>query len=410
MKRIAIIGGGASGLMAACLAKREDNEVVIFEKEKIIGRKILATGNGRCNISNKKISLKNYNLPDENFLKIIFNQFNLDKTIGFFKDLGILFSEGKEGKLYPSSWQAETIPKLFTYRLKRKKIKVKLETSIEKVELINKKFKLKAKNFKEDFFDSLILSTGSLAHPQLGGSNGGYSLASSLGHRITDLRPALLPINIPLKVIHRLQGLRWSCSLKVKVNKNVVERKEGELLFTAYGLSGPVTLDISRAVNQLLAEKKSPEIIVDFFPQESEEDLLKKFSVLWKDKEKKVSFSLFGILPERIVQVLFFMLGIDLNLKIKDLSSEGKYRIVKIFKNLSLKPGKERGFREAVVVAGGVDLKEVNPYRMESKKNPNLHFTGEILDVDGQSGGYNLQFAWSTGAIAGLAQHSKTSS
>jgi len=404
MKKIAIIGGGASGLIAAFFASRPDHQVTLFEKQGKLGRKIATTGNGRCNITNQNLNPDKYYSKDPNFIKKVLAEFGLDKTKKFFQKIGLPFLEGEQGKLYPASWQAITVVNLLSYQLKKKRVEVKLNRQIEKIDLDKKRFKLTTTGKETYFFDKVILATGSQAHPPIGGSKKGYELSSSLGHKINPPFPAILPLNIPLKILHRLQGIKWNCLLTVKNKNEIITSFKGELLFTGYGLSGPAALSISRSVNELILKNQVPEIIVDFFPKVSEVDLLKKFNLLWHDKEKKVSFSLLGIINDKIAEILLSIAGFESNLRVKNLTEVEKNRIIKIFKGLSLSPGKPRSFNEAVVAAGGVETSEVNPTNMESKIVKNLYLTGELLDVDGQSGGYNLQFAWSSGALAGLAQ------
>ncbi|HRS79100.1 MAG TPA: NAD(P)/FAD-dependent oxidoreductase [Spirochaetota bacterium] len=405
MKRVAIIGGGASGLMAACFAAGDGNAVVIFEKQKKIGRKILVSGNGRCNISNRHLSIDKYHGKNTRFVHNVFARFGLEETIDYFASIGLPLVEEKNGKLFPASLQSATVVRLFEYELLRKKVEVRTHRKIERIIRCGKAFKLVTAGHEEEVFDAVILAAGSCAYPPAGGSRDGYDLAAQMKHKVYEPFPAILPVNIPLKIVHRLQGIKWDSALSVVHKGTVTASSEGELLFTAYGISGPASLDISRAVNETLIGNGEPSILVDLYPGYQYHELEHLLDALWSDASKSVSFSLIGIMKTPMPEVILKIAGIDPDRKVGDLGREEKRKLVNTLKNLELVPGKPRGFNEAVVAAGGVDVNEINPATMESRIVPGLFITGELLDVDGDSGGYNLQFAWSTGAVAGLAQH-----
>lgn len=404
MARIAVIGGGASGLIAAYFASEKNNNVILFEKQKKLGSKILITGNGRCNISNMNIHVDKYHGRDPHFALHVFNKFGLDDTINFFKSIGIPTVEEKKGKLFPQSLQALSVVRLLEHELQKKGVEIKLHRRIDKICTHKNQFKLTTAGNEQFIFDSVILSTGSCAYSQVGSSKIGYKLARSLNHTVYEPFPALLPINIPLKKIHRLQGVKWNCFIKASYNNTVLASSKGELLFTRYGISGPVALDISRVVNEMVIQNKYPEIVIDFYPEYSEENLMQLLNKLWHDDNKSVSLSLIGIMKHIMPDVLLEIAGINPESKVRDLSNKYKMLIVKTLKELTLMPGNPGKFNDAVIAAGGIDVNEVNPKTMESKIIKNFFITGEVLDVDGDSGGYNLQFAWSTGAIAGMSQ------
>ncbi|PKL41173.1 MAG: aminoacetone oxidase family FAD-binding enzyme [Spirochaetae bacterium HGW-Spirochaetae-1] len=404
MKRIAIIGAGASGLTAACYASGDGRHVLLFEKQKKIGRKLLVTGNGRCNISNRNIIAGHYHGHNSRFVDAVFSRFSLQDTITFFEELGVPFIEEDEGRLYPASLQASTITKVFQYELKKRNVDLQLHRRIERIEYEETGFTLYTAGAEEHRVDSVILAAGSCAFPPAGASNIGYDLARSLGHRVYEPWPVILPVTIPLKSLHQLQGIKWDAAIRVEVNGKEQERSVGELLFTAYGISGPVSLNVSRSVNAAVIAGKSPVVIIDLYPSMSGDDLARRLDRLWSDGGKKTGFSLLGIMKERMPEVLCGIAGVDPEKRVASLTPADKEKIAGTMKNLILEPGKPRGFQEAVAAAGGVDVDEIDPATMESKLVRNLYITGELLDVDGDSGGYNLQFAWSTGAIAGMAQ------
>lgn len=402
-KKVAVIGGGASGLTAAFFAS-EKCDVTLFEKQKKTGRKILITGNGRCNISNKYIDSSRYHGRDINFVNDVFSRFGADETEKFFRSIGVPFVEEKDGKLFPASLQSSIVPRVFSYELTKRNVYVNLHRRIDKIITGETGFKLITAGDEDHEFDSVILACGSCAHPASGASNSGYHLAESMGHTIYDPFPAILPINIPYKPLHRLQGIKQDCHIKAILEGETIAEAVDEILFTGYGISGPASLKISRKVNELILNKKLPEISINLFPDMNRATLLQLLNTLWEDGGKKISFSLLGILKERIPEVVLEIAGIDSERRTGTLTDNEKIIIAETLLDMRLYPGEPRGFGEAVVAAGGVATAEINPLTMESKILKGLYITGELLDIDGDSGGFNLQFAWSTGAIAGMAQ------
>lgn len=405
-KRVAVIGGGASGLTAALMAS-EKCSVVVFEKQKKIGRKILITGNGRCNISNTGIDAARYHGHNPGFVNNIFSKFGLSETEDFFRSIGVPFIEEDDGKLFPASLQASLIPKVFEYELTARGVEIRLHRRIEKIIPQKKGFRVITAGMEEEEFDSVILSCGSCAYPQTGASRGGYELAHSLGHTVYEPFPVITPINVPLKALHRLQGIKWDCGVKVYLGRKVIAESCDELLFTAYGISGPAALKVSRWVNEGVLKNEIPEIAIDFFPQLSKNELRDMVVLLLEDKKKKLGFSLLGILKERVPDVLLSVSGIDPEKKNGSVTEKEIETILSALKSFRIEPGKSRGFDEAVAAAGGVSVDEIDPATMESKLVKGVYITGELLDIDGDSGGFNLQFAWSTGAIAGMSQFSE---
>ncbi|PKL16804.1 MAG: hypothetical protein CVV49_14325 [Spirochaetae bacterium HGW-Spirochaetae-5] len=402
-KKTAVIGGGASGLIAAYFAA-ENTRVTLFEKQKKIGRKILVTGNGRCNITNKNIDKSRYHGHNPEFTESIFSQFGLAETEKFFSSVGIPLIEENDGKLFPASLQASIVTKVFEYELTRRNVNVQLHRKIDKIIPENNKLRLITAGHDGEIFDSVILACGSRAFPAAGASTSGYELASALGHKIYEPFPVILPLNIPVKALHTLQGIKWDCGVKVLYNERCTASSMDELLFTAYGISGPAALKISRSVNEHILSGRIPDISLDFFPSLDEPDLKNLLNNLFIDKNRKLSFALLGILKEKMPEVILSLSGIDHEKRCGALSEKDREKILSSMKNFRITPGKPRGFEEAVAAAGGVAVDEINPATMESKLIKNLFITGELLDIDGDSGGFNLQFAWSTGAIAGMAQ------
>jgi len=403
-KKTAVIGGGASGLIAAYFASEKSN-VTLFERQKKIGRKILVTGNGRCNITNKNIDSGRYHGHNPEFTSRVFSSFGLAETEKFFNSIGIPLIEEDDGKLFPASLQASIVPKAFEYELVKRGVDIRVHRKIEKIIPEKNKFRLITAGMEEEIFDSVILACGSSAFPAAGASKSGYELAESLGHKVYEQFPVILPINIPLKALHTLQGIKWDCGVKVLHKEKCTAESCDELLFTAYGISGPASLKVSRSVNEIVLGGKVPDISLDFFPSLRLHDLEEILSILFTDRNKKLSFALLGILKERMPEVILSISEIDHEKRCGSLSGNEIKKILSALKDFRITPGKPRGFDEAVASAGGVSVNEIDPSTMESKLVKNLFITGELLDIDGDSGGFNLQFAWSTGAIAGMAQN-----
>lgn len=401
MKKVAIIGGGASGLMAALQASASGADVTLFEKGEKLGRKIFASGNGRCNISNSKISSENYHGNDSDFAMKVISSFDRNETLEFFRKIGLPVIEEERGRLYPQSLFAGSVVEMMTYQLDRTKVKRHTHKRIDKIIRTNQGWRLVSPSHEDFVFDAVVLACGGEAHPALGGSDSGYQLAERLEHRIVGTFPAILPLNILEKPVRQLQGLKRDCRLSVMSGKNMVQTAEGELLFTRFGISGPVTLEISRQVNDLVLSGKPVSILLDFFPEYRKEELESLLLSLWEDKNKNIVLSLSGIMRERFAVIMLPVVGIDVTKTVGSLTDDDRMKIVELFKEWKLTPENPRGFDEAVVTAGGVDVSEVDPQSLESRIKPGIFFAGEILDVDGDCGGYNLQFAWSSGAVAG---------
>ncbi|HQO39061.1 MAG TPA: NAD(P)/FAD-dependent oxidoreductase [Spirochaetota bacterium] len=403
MKRVAVIGAGASGFMASWFTA-ENCEVVLYEKEKKAGRKLLVTGNGRCNISNMNADHTKYHGHNPEFVRNVLGAFSVDDTISFFESIGIPFIEEDEGKLFPASFQASIVTKVFEYELARKNVETRLHRRIDRIIPEKGRFRLVTAGTEEELFDSVILACGSCAFPSVGASSAGYELAASLKHRIFEPFPVILPLNITVKAVHRMQGVRWDCGLKVILDGRVLARSEDELLFTPYGISGPAALKVARHVNEKVMAGLIPEVSVDFFPGHNLSHVEQLVQAVTADSAKKLSFAMMGILKEHVPDVILELSGINPDMRCGSLGVEDKKKIAATLKDFRMQPGRPRGFGEAVAAAGGVDVSQINPATMESKIVRGLYITGELLDIDGDSGGYNLQFAWSTGAIAGRAQ------
>jgi predicted Rossmann fold flavoprotein len=403
-KQVAVIGAGPSGMIAAIMASRAGCDVTVYEKQKKTGRKLAVTGNGQCNISNRNIDVSRYHGENPRFVRNVFARFGLEHTIDFFEEIGIPFVEKKQGKMYPCSLQAQSVVDILEYEVQHAGAELCLHRRVDRIEPDGNFVYISTAGHESLSYDSVIIAAGGCAYPQLGGGTIGYDLAASLGHAIVSPFPSILPLNVPLKILHRLEGIKWDVDLTVRCDGKTTGESSGELLFARYGISGPASLEISRAVNEALVRGQKPEIIINLFPARKAGEIRDLFDSLFSDRDRVTAFALSGVLKKRIPDIFVTIAGIDPAKKCGALTAHERRKIVEVCTSLVLEPGPMRPFSEAVVAAGGIAVDEVDPMTMESKKAKGVYLCGEMLDIDGDSGGFNLQFAWSSGAVAGMAQ------
>jgi len=399
--KIAVIGGGASGLTAAISAARNGAEVTICEKLNRVGKKILATGNGRCNYTNMNLSKECYHSNNLNFVDEVMKFFNLDKTLVFFEDLGILPYVDESGKVYPNSLQASSVLDVLRYELKRLNVKEVTDFNVTALRKSKDKFSIIGNDTITA--DRVILATGGKASPQLGSDGKGYELAKSLGHEIIEPFPALVQLKLSGKYFKRIAGIKFDGIVKAYAGDRLIREEEGEILFTDYGISGPPILQVSRKVIEELNKKNKPFLNIDMFPGYSK---LKLYDIL-QDRFRRISYktieeSMIGFINKKLIPVVFYEAGFeDLNKICGKLNKKEIYKIIDILKEWKFEVIGHNSWQQAQSTAGGIKLSEVNPKTLESLKVKGLYFAGEILDVDGDCGGFNLQWAWSSGYTAG---------
>jgi hypothetical protein len=399
--KIAVIGGGASGLTAAIAAARNGAEVTICEKLNRVGKKILATGNGRCNYTNMNLSKECYHSNNLNFAEEVMKFFNLDKTLVFFEDLGILPYVDESGKVYPNSLQASSVLDVLRYELKRHKVKEVTDFNVTALRKSKDKFSIIGNDTITA--DRVILATGGKASPQLGSDGKGYELAKSLGHEIIEPFPALVQLKLSGKYFKRIAGIKFDGIVKAYAGDRLIREEEGEILFTDYGISGPPILQVSRKVIEELNKKNKPFLNIDMFPGYSK---LKLYDIL-QDRFRRINYktieeSMIGFINKKLIPVVFYEAGFeDLNKICGKLNKKEIYKIIDILKEWKFEVIGHNSWQQAQSTAGGIKLSEVNPKTLESLKVKGLYFAGEILDVDGDCGGFNLQWAWSSGYTAG---------
>lgn len=396
---IGIIGAGASGMAAAITAaQRESAQVLLFERQARVGRKLLATGNGRCNLSNIHASADHYHGETPDFVSAALDAFSADETLRWFENLGLYTVTEESGRVYPYSDQANSVVDVLRFALERPNIT--LLTGVEVVK-VRKKGDVFFVETAEDSYDcdALIIACGGLAGTKLGGSMAGYKLLRSLGHRSTRLYPALVQLKSSWNGCISLKGVRANCHAQIRENGNAIAEGTGELQFTEYGISGPLIFEISRNACRTSGNWSC---VLDFLPSMSV-DTLKTWLFRKKQCTQNCEELFTGILHNRLGRVLCATAGISSHKPIYELAEEDVNHVIAVVKSLEINLTEPLGMDAAQVTAGGVVVSEFNPNTMESLLVRSLYACGEVVDIDGDCGGYNLQWAWSSGRLAGLS-------
>ena len=395
---IGIIGGGASGMAAALAAAENENvQVVLLERQARVGRKLLATGNGRCNLTNLSAGEGGYHGNASEFARYAIDAFPPEKTLEWFRSLGLLTVAEDSGRVYPYSDQANSVVDVLRFALEKPNIWVKLGFEVEKVKKTADGFRVESREETVEC-DRLIVACGGLAGTKLGGSMSGYKLLRSLGHSCTRLRPTLVQLKSDWKGAAALKGVRANCRAAIVHNGEVTAESEGQLQFTEYGLSGPVIFEISRDVCQGGGDWLCR---LDFLPEMDEEALISELKKR-RNTALPVSELLTGILHNRLGRVLTQTAGLTSNAPVSSLSDREFSQAAQAVKRLEVSLTEPMGMDSAQVTAGGILTSEFEGKTMESRLVPGLYACGEVLDIDGDCGGYNLQWAWSSGRLAGL--------
>lgn len=398
---VAIIGAGPAGIMAAISASKCGAGVILIEKNEAIGRKILATGNGRCNITNKFAKVENYHGSNPEFIRSVLSAFDARETMEFFEDLGLILKEEDRGRMFPRTNQATSVVDILTHELRKLKVETKLGCEIKRI--ANKSgWEITTSDGAIINSDRLVLTTGGRASHQFGSSGDGLFWSKNLGLLIEDVYPSLVPVETEETWVKEAQGLKAEAEARFFIDEKLVSKASGDLLFTHYGLSGPAIMSQARSIAPYV-ENKDIKVELDFMPEKSAKELdaiiAKIFNV---SGAKSVKNALVGLVPAKLIPIILCESGIEERKNAAEISKVQRNKIGQNFKSLTLKISKLRPFKEAQVTRGGISTDEIDPKTLESKKIKNLYFAGEIMDVDGDSGGFNLQWAWSSGHLVGL--------
>ncbi len=410
-RRIAVIGGGASGIMAAITATEAGAEVTIFEHLKT-GKKILSTGNGKCNLTNLDFKNTDYNTSSPQRLEKCFERFGVEDTLAFFERIGLMLRD-KNGYVYPYSEQATVVLQVLLNRLNHLKIATCQEHVSHVGTVTNRKSGmevwLETENGKKHTFDAIIIACGSKAAPKTGSDGSGYSLAKEIGHILKPVLPSLVQLRCKDAFCKELAGIRSQVRIHIFDRKMEIATEEGELQLADYGISGIPVFQLSGLVNRYLYENKNSTLsaVIDFLPDMSFDRFDGFIKERIKDSSNMSVNELFcGTLNQKLCKVVLKRAGVKDDAKVNGLSSQKIADILFLFKNFTFQITGSNGFEQAQVCCGGVDLNEVTD-QLESLKANNIFFAGEILDVDGRCGGYNLQWAWTSGYIAGISAAGK---
>ena len=394
---IGIIGGGASGMAAALAAAENENvQVVLLERQARVGRKLQATGNGRCNLTNLHASEGGYHGEEASFAEFAIGRFGPEATLNWFRSLGLFTVAEESGRVYPYSDQANSVLDVLRFALEKPNIEVKLGFEVEKVKKTASGFRVESKEETLEC-DRLIVACGGLAGTKLGGTMSGYKLLRSLGHKCTKLRPTLVQLKSGWTGVTALKGVRANCYAAIYHNDQLHLESTGEIQFTEYGLSGPVIFEISRDACQGGGEWVCR---LDFLPDLGEETL-KAELLRRRNTNLPVSELLTGILHNRLGRVLTQAAGISGYVPVAQLEEFEIQEVCRVVKGFEVSLTEPMGMDSAQVTAGGIFTKEFDGTTMESRLVPGLYACGEVLDIDGDCGGYNLQWAWSSGRLAG---------
>lgn len=401
MKRVGIVGAGASGLVCAIEAARKGHAVFVFEKNSKVGRKILATGNGKCNISNQNITLDSYHGEAISGMKEVLKRFDTFTCKAFFAKLGLEFREGEEGKLYPMSHQASSVVDLLLHEARSLGVHFFLENEVVAIEKKEGHFVLHVKE-QTHLCDACVIATGSLAMPNLGSSGSGYAFARAFGHQVIEPFPSLVQCVCEEAHVALASGVKMECVVELFVENQKVQSARGDLLFTAYGLSGSAILEISRKVSLASVRGEKTHVVLDLMPTLSKEALQ---SLLQKRvataQGKSLSLWLEGMIPRKLALLIIHHEKLLHVKEASELSAKELKKLVFALKALRLSVTKTKGFESAEVCAGGVELRDIETKSLQSRRVENLYFCGEVLDVDGNCGGFNLHFAWASGFCVG---------
>ena len=405
MSKVIVVGGGAAGMMACHAASLCGHQVTLLEKNEKLGKKIYITGKGRCNLTNAsdmEVIFANV-MSNKKFLYSAFYTFDNNQVIDLFETNGMATKTERGNRVFPVSDHSSDVIATMARILKNDGVEVKLNTTVDRLIIKDNKACGVVVNKKEIYADNVIVCTGGLSYPSTGSTGDGYRFAETAGHTVVECTPALVPFNIREEWGKALQGLSLKNTAIIIYDKDKKLYSDfGEMLFTHFGVSGPMILSAS---GNIKADKfKNPlKLIIDLKPAMSEEQLDKRILRDFdENKNKQFRNSINKLLPSKLVPIIIELSGIDPDKKVNEISKEERLGFVHLLKNLTMTINGLRGWNEAIITKGGICVKNINPSTMESKLVSNLFFAGEVLDLDAMTGGYNLQIAWSTGYLAGL--------
>lgn len=408
MSNVIVVGGGAAGMMAAIFAARNGQNVTLLEKNEKLGKKIFITGKGRCNITNASEieDLFSAVISNPKFLYSGFYSFTNDQVIHFFEELGVATKIERGNRVFPVSDHSSDVIAALASEMQHLKVKVQLHCEVKEL-LINNEKEIKGvrlANGKKMTADAVVVATGGISYPSTGSTGDGYRFARNCGHKVTELFPSLVPMEVKEWYAKELQGLSLkNIEIHITDGKKKLYDEFGEMLFTHYGVTGPVILSASSIVGKTL-EKKELVLHIDLKPALAEEQLDKRLLREFEaNHNKQFKNAIDSLLPAKLRPVIIELSGIEEEKKVHEITKEERLNLLRLIKDFHMTLTGLRGYNEAIITKGGISVKEIDPGTMESKLIKNLYFAGEVLDLDAVTGGYNLQIAWSTGYLAGIS-------
>lgn len=402
-RRIAVIGAGAAGMTAAIWAARAGAQVTVYERNDRVGKKLLSTGNGRCNFSNERMSAACYRGSGAALVDAVYAGFDVRRTKEFFGELGMRIKD-RDGYLYPASGQAATVLDVLRYEMKRLAVDVHTCAQVTAVKVKRPRFSVEAGEDGRETYDAVILACGGRAAPGTGSDGQGFRLAKMLGHHIVPTVPALVALRCREDFFRRVAGVRCEAKLTLYIDGRAVCADTGELQWTDYGISGIPVFQLSREAAYALRDKRSVAVEIDLLPDLGDAAAERRFwEQRWERQEGQTAEQFVtGLVNKKLGLLLLKLAGIRESERAADVPASGRRKLEKLCRCLTVTVQGTNPFEQAQVCAGGVDCAEVTE-TLESRIVPQLYFAGEILDIDGICGGYNLQWAWSSGAAAGRA-------
>ena len=403
--KVLIVGGGAAGMMAAVTAARVGSRVHLFEKNDRLGKKLFITGKGRCNITNAADTEDLFRsvVTNPKFLYSGFYTFSNAQTVEFFEELGVKTKVERGGRVFPLSDHSSDVIQALAREMKNLGVVVSLNSEVkELIEEDGRTTGLRLTDGREITGDSVIVATGGISYPSTGSTGDGYRFARETGHKVTELLPSLVPMEVKEPYAGELMGLSLrNIRIQVTDGKKRLYEEFGEMLFTHYGVTGPVILSASSVVGKRLKEHDLT-LHIDLKPALDEEQLDKRVLREFEANHNRLfRNSVDSLFPAKLRPVMVSLSGIPDDKKVNEITREERLNFVGLIKDFKMTLTGLRGYSEAIITKGGVSVKDIDPGTMESKKMPGLYFAGEVLDLDALTGGYNLQIAWSTGALAG---------
>lgn len=400
-KRIIIAGGGAAGMMAALSARKNGADVLILEKNDRVGKKLLATGNGRCNYTNINLTIDNYHGNNPRYAISALSGFNVDRTLDFFERLGITPAVEDNGKIFPLSFQSSSMLDVLRYEIESEGIELITEAHVSDIKKKNK-FTVTLKDKRVFEGDKVIVATGGMALPSSGSDGNGYNLCKKLGHSVTEVFPGLVQLKLQSNFLKSIDGVKFLGVAGIYIDNKLILQDMGDILFTSYGISGPPILQLSRTALEYINKGKDVDIRVSIIYTKNEDELnnylVSRFDMMPK---KTIEVGLIGMINKRLILPILKEVNIDKNKTLASISTDEIRKIAKMLTSWSFKVIGSQSWGNAQVTAGGINTNEIDNRTMESKIVPGLYIVGELVDIDGDCGGFNLQWAWSSGYIAG---------